>query len=90
MEIQTNEQKKIFTTKRLNKPIYVVDIECDALLEDVTKIHCLSYGQMVNDEFWVQTLTDYEDIKKFVSRRDITIVGVSLSLLTLILTLSWN
>lgn len=75
MEIQKNEQKKIFTTKRLNKPIYVVDIECDALLEDVTKIHCLSYGQMVNDEFWVQTLTDYEDIKKFVSRRDITIVG---------------
>ena len=68
-------QKEIFTTKRLNKPIYVVDIECDELLDNVTKIHCLSYGQMVNDQFWVKTLTDYEDIKQFVSRRDITIVG---------------
>lgn len=75
MEIQKNEQKKIFTTKRLNKPIYVVDIEADGLLDEVTKIHCLSYGQMVDDQFWVKTLTDYEDIKKFVSRTDITIVG---------------
>ena len=67
--------KKIFNGKRLNKPIYIVDIETDNLLEDVTKIHCLSYGQMVDNNFWVKTLTDYEEIKQFVSRRDITIVG---------------
>ena len=66
---------EIFNIKRLDKPIYICDIETDNLLDDVTKIHCLSYGQMVNDQFWVKTLTDYEDIKKFVSRRDITIVG---------------
>lgn len=65
----------IFNNKRLNKPIYIVDIETDDLLEDVTKIHCLSYGQMVDNNFWVKTLTDYEEIKQFVSRRDITIVG---------------
>ena len=66
---------EIFNIKRLDRPIYICDIETDNLLDDVTKIHCLSYGQMVNDQFWVKTLTDYEDIKKFVSRRDITIVG---------------
>jgi hypothetical protein len=66
---------KIFNTVRLNKPIYVCDIETDNLLDEVTKIHCLSYGQMVDDKFIVNTLTDYEDIKKFVSRKDITIVG---------------
>ena len=66
---------EIFNIKRLDKPIYICDIETDNLLDDVTKIHCLSYGQMVNDQFWVKTLTDYEDIKEFVSRRDITIVG---------------
>ena len=66
---------EIFNIKRLDRPIYICDIETDNLLDDVTKIHCLSYGQMVNDQFWVKTLTDYEDIKKFVSRKDITIVG---------------
>ena len=70
-----NKVKHIFNTKRLNKPIYIVDIETDNLLEDVTKIHCLSYGQMVDNNFWVKTLTDHEEIKQFVSRRDITIVG---------------
>lgn len=75
MELQKNEKEKIFKGERLNKPIYIVDIETDGLLDECTKIHCLSYGQMVDDQFWVKTLTDYEDIKKFVSRRDITIVG---------------
>lgn len=75
MELQKNEQKKIFTTKRLNKPIYVVDIETDGLLDEVTKIHCLSYGQMIKDQFYIRTLTNYEEIKNFVSRKDITIVG---------------
>lgn len=67
--------KEIFNGKRLNKPIYICDIETDNLLEDVTKIHCLSYGQMVDNNFWVKTLTDIKEIKQFVSRRDITIVG---------------
>lgn len=75
MEIQKYEQKEIFTTKRLNKPIYICDIETDNLLDEVTKIHCLSYGQMVDNNFWVKTLTNTEEIKQFVSRRDITIVG---------------
>jgi hypothetical protein len=75
MEIQERQEEKVFKTKRLNKPIYIVDIESDGLLDEVSKIHCLSYGQIVNDQFWVKTITDYEDIKKFVSRRDITIVG---------------
>lgn len=67
--------KEIFNEKRLNNPIYICDIETDNLLDEVTKIHCLSYGQMVDNKFWVKTLTDYEEIKQFVSRRDITIVG---------------
>lgn len=65
----------IFNNKRLNKPIYVVDIETDGLLDECTKIHCLTYGQMIKDQFWIRTLTDYEEIKAFVSKRDITIVG---------------
>lgn len=44
---------------------YVVDIEADNLLEDVTKIHCLSYSPV--HELNVTTLTDYEDIKRFVA-----------------------
>ena len=41
----------------------IFDIETDNLLDNVTKIHCLSYCN--TKEGVVKSLTDYEDIKKF-------------------------
>ena len=49
------------------------DIECDNLLPDVTKIHCLSMNW--NGE--LKTTFDYNDMGKLVSRKDITLVGHS-------------
>lgn len=44
--------------------IYVFDIEGDGLLDEATKIHCLSYTRVGSGE--VQTLTTYEEIKRFL------------------------
>jgi DNA polymerase I-like protein with 3'-5' exonuclease and polymerase domains len=44
--------------------VYIVDIEADGLLDDVTKIHCLSYTESGSGV--VTTLTDYQDIKDFM------------------------
>lgn len=52
--------------------IYVFDLESDGLLDDVTKIHCLSYTVPGSDE--VQTLTDYSEMKDFLSKVD-TLIG---------------
>jgi len=51
---------------------YVYDIECDGLLEDCTKIHCLSVGY-VNKEGKLKIIstTDYLEMKKFFERDDI-------------------
>jgi hypothetical protein len=52
--------------------IYVpADLEADDLLANVTKIHCLS----MNWGGEVKTTSNYSDIRKLVSRKDITLVG---------------
>lgn len=51
---------------------YVVDIEADGLLDTITKIHCLSYTNSDTEE--VQTLTTYEEMRKFLANAK-TIIG---------------
>lgn len=55
------------------KNVYVFDIETDGLLDEATKIHCLSYVRVGTNE--VKSLTDYETIKKFFTQEDLTLIG---------------
>lgn len=52
--------------------VYVFDLEADGLLDEATKIHCLSYTKPGSDE--VQTLTTYEEMRSFVANAG-TLVG---------------
>lgn len=54
-------------------PAYVVDIEADALLDDVTKIHVLSYTPI--NEFKPTSLFTYEEMMDFLNQEDLTIIG---------------
>jgi DNA polymerase III epsilon subunit-like protein len=47
------------------------DLECDDLLPNVTKIHCLS----MNWGGEIKTTFSYDDMRKLVARKDITLVG---------------
>jgi DNA polymerase III alpha subunit (gram-positive type) len=59
-----------------DEDVYVFDIEADALLDDVTKIHCLSVGRLNKEgEFKVKTFTEYEDMVNFFLDETITKVG---------------
>jgi hypothetical protein len=53
------------------KDHYVFDIETNGL--NATKIHCLSYHDL--DSGIILSLSNYSDIKKFVSRPEITLIG---------------
>lgn len=60
----------------LSKNVYVYDIECDGLIEDATKIHCLSIAwRDSNGNIKLTSTTDYDDMRKFFLRKDITRVG---------------
>lgn len=50
-----------------------MDLESDGLLEDVTRLHCLSY-QVVGQNT-VQSLTSYDQIKALLLQEDLTIIG---------------
>jgi hypothetical protein len=55
----------------------VFDLEADGLLDEVTKIHCLSY-RFVDTPSIVKTLTDYRDIKSFILgdlSEDVVLIG---------------
>lgn len=60
---------------RLKRRIVVPDIECDDLLEGVTKIYCVSYSYLAGNEIRTKTITDYDEMRKFFSSPDITFVG---------------
>lgn len=52
---------------------FVFDIETDGLYDSVTKIHCLSYIRVGENE--VKSITDMERIKKFFLQDDLTLIG---------------
>lgn len=52
---------------------YVFDIEADNLLDDVTKIHCLCYQKIGEDE--VKSVIDQDRIKKFFLQEDAILIG---------------
>lgn len=52
---------------------FVFDIESDGLLDECTKIHCLAYIRIGSTE--VKYLTDTEDIVRFFSQKDLTLIG---------------
>ena len=56
---------------------YVVfDIETDGLIDNVTKIHCLSYNKFINNlSVEKNTLTSFEEIKTFIEKEDSILVG---------------
>lgn len=65
----------------LNKNVYVYDIETDSLLNDATKIHCLSICW--KDSFGtIQTksTTSYDEMRKFFLNKNITRVGHNITL----------
>ena len=60
----------------LTKGVYIFDIEADNLLEEATKIHCLSIGKVLKSgELKIVSTTDYEEMKNFFLNKDITKVG---------------
>lgn len=60
----------------LTKDIYIFDIEADNLLKEVTKIHCLSIGKVKKDgTIKIVTTTDYNVMRDFFLRKDITKIG---------------
>jgi len=52
---------------------YVFDIESDGLLDNITKIHCLSYCEVCTGH--ITSVTNYEDIVSFFSDTTSTLIG---------------
>jgi hypothetical protein len=57
---------------------YIFDVETDNLLDDVTKIHCLSYTPV--DKFEPTTLTNSKEILKFLNQDKLTLIGHNIHL----------
>jgi hypothetical protein len=51
----------------------ILDIETDGLLEEVSKIHCLSYYKYSNGNITTGSITKYEDIISFVQLQEVLI-----------------
>jgi hypothetical protein len=65
----------------LRNKVYVYDIECDGLIKDATKIHCLSIAwRDKNGVVQVKSTTDYDEMRKFFLNKDITRVGHNITL----------
>lgn len=52
---------------------YIFDVEADGLLNEITKLHCLSFTNASTLE--VVSYTDYEDIKAFFLKPNKTLIG---------------
>ena len=65
----------------LRKNVYIYDIESDGLLDNATKIHCLSICWRDNTgTIHHKSTTDYEEMKKFFLNPDLTKVGHNITL----------
>lgn len=59
--------------KEKKRATYVVDIEADGLLDDVTKVHVVSYSHVT--DFKVHSITDPDEIRAFFSQPNLTVIG---------------
>ena len=57
----------------MSKNVYVVDIEADALYDDVSEVHVVSYTPLSHLE--VKSLTTEKDIKEFFSQEGLVVIG---------------
>lgn len=57
----------------INEENYVVDIEADNLLDEITKIHCLSYLNTKTKE--VKSIIDYQEMRNFLNKPNLVIIG---------------
>jgi len=65
----------------LYKNVYIYDVETDGLLHNATKIHCLSITWRDNTgKLRTKSTTDYDEMRKFFQRKDITRVGHNITL----------
>ena len=65
----------------LRKNVYIYDIECNGLLKNATKIHCLSIcWRDSNGVVHHKSTTNYDEMRKFFTRTDITRVGHNITL----------
>ncbi len=64
----------------LNKNVFVYDIECDGLIEDATKIHCLSIAWRDGSVIKTKSTTDYDEMRKFFNNDKITRIGHNITL----------
>jgi hypothetical protein len=65
----------------LRKNVYVYDIESDGLLDGATKIHCLSIcWRDSNGDVQTKSTTDYDEMRKFFTNKNITRVGHNITL----------
>lgn len=65
----------------LRSKVYVYDIECDGLIHNATKIHCLSIAWRDNSgQIRVKSTTDYDEMRKFFNNKDVTRVGHNITL----------
>ncbi len=60
---------------------FIVDLECDGLIEDATKIHVMSFGWVNNEgKFIVKSTTDYDVMRKFFLNEENTAIGHNFNL----------
>lgn len=59
----------------MNNLVYTVfDIETDGLLDELTKIHCLSYAKYHNGKLLESSsITDYEEMKNFIESNEVLV-----------------
>lgn len=57
----------------MSRPVYVVDLEADDLLDDVTKIHVVSYSPLHTLD--VKSITNYDEMREFFSQEDLVVIG---------------
>lgn len=54
---------------------YVVDIETDGFLEDVSKVHVVGYWELGSEDRTVRFLYEEEEIKSFFNTPDLHVIG---------------
>lgn len=65
----------------LRKNVFVYDIECDGLIKDATKIHCMSViWRDSNGILCLKSTSDYDEMRKFFLNKKLTRVGHNITL----------